>query len=175
MVKYGGRSPKFILGSMSRDVHMQLYSLAETLATPPSPRIWTCITRALLVSKDRRYLYFFGVWSPLLYVCVYEVESNRSNDTCFFPMSLCQRTLIISKTKLKIAHHRKRKWLPRRPWNRGRDKRRRERGLSRICWTGSSWISGKKKFLYSRSIFVGLVLRRKFSPRTLFSSSSVLI
>ncbi len=34
----------------------QLYSLAETPQLPPSPHIWTCITRALLVSKDRRHL-----------------------------------------------------------------------------------------------------------------------
>ncbi len=37
---------------------VQLYSLAETpAATPLSPRIWTRITRALLVSKDRRHLF----------------------------------------------------------------------------------------------------------------------
>ncbi len=36
----------------------QLFSLAEeTLQLPPSPRIWTRITRALLVSKDRRHLF----------------------------------------------------------------------------------------------------------------------
>ncbi len=38
----------------------QLYSLAEspeTLQLPPSPRIWSRITRALLVSKDRRHLF----------------------------------------------------------------------------------------------------------------------
>ncbi len=35
----------------------QLYSLAETPQLAPSPRIWTRITRALLVSKDRRHLF----------------------------------------------------------------------------------------------------------------------
>ncbi len=35
----------------------QLFSLAETPQLPPSPRIWTRITRALLVSKDRRHLF----------------------------------------------------------------------------------------------------------------------
>ncbi len=35
----------------------QLYSLAETPQLPPSPRIWTRIRGALLVSKDRRHLY----------------------------------------------------------------------------------------------------------------------
>ncbi len=35
----------------------QLYSLAETPQLPPSPRIGTRITRALLVSKDRRHLF----------------------------------------------------------------------------------------------------------------------
>ncbi len=35
----------------------QLYSLAETPLLSPSPRIWTRITRALLVSKDRRHLF----------------------------------------------------------------------------------------------------------------------
>ncbi len=35
----------------------QLFSLAETPQLPPSPRIWTRKTRALLVSKDRRHLF----------------------------------------------------------------------------------------------------------------------
>ncbi len=35
----------------------QLYSLAETSQLPPSPRIWTRITRALLVIQDRRHLF----------------------------------------------------------------------------------------------------------------------
>ena len=35
----------------------QLYSLVETPQLPPSPRSWTRITRALLVSKDRRHLF----------------------------------------------------------------------------------------------------------------------
>jgi hypothetical protein len=35
-----------------------LFSLAETRQLPPPPRIWTRITRALLVSKDRRHLFF---------------------------------------------------------------------------------------------------------------------
>ncbi len=41
---------------------VQLYSLAETPQLPPSPRIWTRITRTLLVSKDRRHL-FVTPWS----------------------------------------------------------------------------------------------------------------
>ncbi len=40
----------------------QLYSLAGTPQLPPAPRIWTRITRALLVSKDRRHL-FVTPWS----------------------------------------------------------------------------------------------------------------
>jgi hypothetical protein len=46
-----------------------LYSLAETPQLPPSPRIGTRITRALLVSKDRRYLFVtpcFCCSSPVL-------------------------------------------------------------------------------------------------------------
>ncbi len=35
----------------------QLYSLAETPQLQPSPRIWTRIMRAQLVSKDRRHLF----------------------------------------------------------------------------------------------------------------------
>ncbi len=50
--------PKVNLGSMSRDVYS---CLAETLQLPPSPRIWARITRALLVSKDRRHL-FLTLW-----------------------------------------------------------------------------------------------------------------
>ncbi len=34
---YGGRSPKFYLASMSRDVHSCTYSLGETPQLPPSP------------------------------------------------------------------------------------------------------------------------------------------
>jgi hypothetical protein len=41
---------KVYLGSISRDV----YSCAPQL---PTPRMWTRITRALLVSKDRRHLF----------------------------------------------------------------------------------------------------------------------
>jgi hypothetical protein len=35
----------------------QLFSLAETPLLPPSPRIWTRITRARLVSKDKRHIF----------------------------------------------------------------------------------------------------------------------
>jgi hypothetical protein len=35
----------------------QLHSLAETPQLPPSPRIWTRIWGALLVSKERRHLF----------------------------------------------------------------------------------------------------------------------
>jgi hypothetical protein len=35
----------------------QLLSLAETPLLPSSPSIWTRVTRALLVSKDRRHLF----------------------------------------------------------------------------------------------------------------------
>jgi hypothetical protein len=45
-------------------LHAQLYSLAETPQLPPSPRIWTRITKALLVSKDRRHL-FVTPWIPV--------------------------------------------------------------------------------------------------------------
>jgi hypothetical protein len=34
-----------------------MYSLAETAQLPLYPRIWTRITKALLVSKDRRHLF----------------------------------------------------------------------------------------------------------------------
>jgi hypothetical protein len=43
------------LGSMSRDVHSCTH--CRDPATPPSPRIWTRITRVLLVGKDRRHLF----------------------------------------------------------------------------------------------------------------------
>ncbi len=55
-VKYGGRSPKFI-GAPCHVMCAQLYSLFETAQLPPSPRIWTRITWALLVSKERRHLF----------------------------------------------------------------------------------------------------------------------
>ncbi len=42
----------------------QLFSLAETPQLPPSPCIWTRITRALLVSKDWRHL-FVTPWQDL--------------------------------------------------------------------------------------------------------------
>ncbi len=43
----------------------QVYSLAETPQLPPSPRIWTRITRALLVCKDRRHLFVTPCWKPI--------------------------------------------------------------------------------------------------------------
>ncbi len=42
----------------------QLYSLAETPQLPPYPLIWTRITRAWLVSKDRRH-HFVTAWYTL--------------------------------------------------------------------------------------------------------------
>ncbi len=61
------RSPKFIWAPPCHVMCTQLYSLAETPATPPSPRIWTRIMRALLVSKDRRHL-FVTPWQELMTV-----------------------------------------------------------------------------------------------------------
>jgi hypothetical protein len=55
-VKYGVRSPQFIWAPC----HMMCTAvliLALTLQLPPPPLIWTRITRALLVSKDRRHLF----------------------------------------------------------------------------------------------------------------------
>jgi hypothetical protein len=43
--------------SMSRDVHRCTHWLRPRNSPPPSPRIWTRITKALLVSKDRRHLF----------------------------------------------------------------------------------------------------------------------
>ncbi len=45
----------------------QLYTLAETPQLPPSPPIWIRITRALLVSQDRRQL-FVTPWLFSLFV-----------------------------------------------------------------------------------------------------------
>jgi hypothetical protein len=42
---------------MSRDVHSCTVLSGWDPATPPCPPIWTRITRALLVSKDRRHLF----------------------------------------------------------------------------------------------------------------------
>ncbi len=47
---------------MSRDVHSCTHWLRP--AIPPSPRIWTRYTRALLVTKDRRHL----LVTPWLYL-----------------------------------------------------------------------------------------------------------
>jgi hypothetical protein len=54
-VLYHRLNMEVYLGSMSR--YVQVHSLAETPQLTPSPRIWTRITRALLVSKDRRHLF----------------------------------------------------------------------------------------------------------------------
>jgi hypothetical protein len=59
----------------------QLYSLAETPQHPPSPRIWTCITRALLVRKDRWQL-FVTPWG---------------RETEFHPAKNVKRLLILAK------------------------------------------------------------------------------
>jgi hypothetical protein len=54
-VKYGGRSPKFIWAPCH--VMCTAVLIGWGPATPPLPSIWTHITRALLVSKDRRHLF----------------------------------------------------------------------------------------------------------------------
>ncbi len=41
-----------------------MYSLAETPATPPLPPHLGSYTRALLVSQDRRHLFFCNPWVP---------------------------------------------------------------------------------------------------------------
>jgi hypothetical protein len=62
MLKYGVRSPKFILAPCA-----QLYSFAETPQLPPPFPVFGLIyrTRALLVRQDRRQLFFC---KPLLAV-----------------------------------------------------------------------------------------------------------
>ncbi len=50
-----------------------LYSSAETPQLPPSPRIWTRITRALLVRKDRRHLFV----TPCFILCRDEEGDDR--------------------------------------------------------------------------------------------------
>jgi hypothetical protein len=64
----------------------QLFSLAETPQLPTSPRIWTRITRVLLVSKDRRHLFvtpcqqcnLFNFFSYLIYLFRYHVMCTGS-------------------------------------------------------------------------------------------------
>ncbi len=52
---------KVFLGSISLDVHSCTHWMRPR--NPPPPCIWTRITRALLVRKDRRYL-FVTPWPP---------------------------------------------------------------------------------------------------------------
>ncbi len=52
---YGGRSPKFIWAPCH--VMCTAVLIDWDPATPPSPCIWIRITRALLVSEDRRHLF----------------------------------------------------------------------------------------------------------------------
>ncbi len=59
-----------------------LCSLAETPQLPPSPRIWTRITRTLLVSEDRRHLFV--------------TPCGLSSDPC----SLCPQRLMARVLKL---------------------------------------------------------------------------
>ncbi len=62
-------------GSMSRDVHSCTHWLgAETPQLPPSPRVWTRITRALLVSKDRRHLFVTPWGLPFHHILVSEIS-----------------------------------------------------------------------------------------------------
>jgi hypothetical protein len=55
MVKYGGRSLKFIWAPCH--VMCTAVLIGRDPATPPYHLIWARITRALLVSKDRRHLF----------------------------------------------------------------------------------------------------------------------
>ncbi len=66
----------------------QLYSFAETPQLPPSPCIWTRITRALLVRKDRRHI-FVTPWQSLCCIlyctwfqAIYEEDPVAAIDRC---------------------------------------------------------------------------------------------
>jgi hypothetical protein len=57
------------------------YSWLRPRISPPSPRIWTCITRALLVSKDRRHLFVTPciVRSPIPFILVFLLSVQQVN------------------------------------------------------------------------------------------------
>ncbi len=57
------------MGSLSRDVNSCTHWLRPRNSLPP-PRNWTRITRALLVSKDRRHLFV----TPCSYPLKWEIE-----------------------------------------------------------------------------------------------------
>jgi hypothetical protein len=56
----------------------QLLSLAETLLLPSSPSIWTRVSRALLVSKDRRHLFVTPCLQRLIFNSEWCVHQRRS-------------------------------------------------------------------------------------------------
>ncbi len=69
----GGRSPKFIWAPC----HVMCTAVPigwDPATPPPSPSIWTRITRAILVSKDRRHLFV----TPCLHLCSFSSEDLSS-------------------------------------------------------------------------------------------------
>ncbi len=88
----------------------KLYSLAETPQLPPSPRIWTRISRALLVSKGRRHL-FVTSWAHQF--CCSVAQELLSAPACckqarvWFPFPLAtlpsaQRVIFIAQMQKKL-------------------------------------------------------------------------
>ncbi len=81
---------KVYFGSMSRDVHSCTHWLRPP-QLPPSPRIWTRMTRSLLVSQDRRHL-FVTPWFYLIsqyYVSFSVAVPAAVGLLSFFSASAC--------------------------------------------------------------------------------------
>ncbi len=85
----------------------QLYSLAETPQFPP-PRTWTRITRALLVSQDRRHL-FVTPWLVVIILIRYPMNQGSQHENIFsfmfsFPEVSFQWYFVLFKTYLYISY-----------------------------------------------------------------------
>jgi hypothetical protein len=70
---------------MSRDVHSCTHWL-RSRNSPPPPRVWTLITRALLVSKDRRHPFVAPHGSDPFYFYLPE-QNSRSGAWWIYSLS----------------------------------------------------------------------------------------
>ncbi len=87
LVKYGGGSPMFIWAPF----HVMCTAVLTGWDPQTPPRIWTRITRALLVSTDRRHLFvtpwynhmsFTPCWLIDPYKVIFQIDSVLARSKC---------------------------------------------------------------------------------------------
>ncbi len=95
----------------------QLYSLAEISQLPPSPRIWTRITRASLVRKYRRHLFvtpWYGHFceQPVLKSENINTPLEKSEEANELQIKISNVRYYVSSFCCFFALWQERKWVP---------------------------------------------------------------